>query len=140
MLRSGLVVAALAACALLGCRSQAKRALEVEAARLGQAIDALRAAPNEAKAPLLRALEAEACEHPESCGLKALCSRAYARHVEGLDQSARVKELLAPGATTEQAQAAAALLKEAEAALRDAAKLTEDCAAKQGELRRRVKP
>jgi len=123
-----------------GCRSTEARALEAEAARIGRAVDALRDAPNEAKAPLLRALETEACEHPDGCGLKALCSRAYARHVEGLDKSARVKALLVPDAGTERAHAAAALLKEAEAALGEAARLTEDCAAKQGELRRRVKP
>ncbi|MDQ2643161.1 MAG: hypothetical protein M3020_05060, partial [Myxococcota bacterium] len=76
----------------------------------------------------------------ETCGLKALCSRAYSRHVEGLDKSARVKAMLAPDAGTEQAQAAAALLKEAESALAEAAQLTEECAAKQGELRRRLKP
>jgi hypothetical protein len=133
-------VLVLSALALCGCRSQEARALEAEAARLGRAIDALRDAPNEAKAPLLRALEAEACDNSDTCGLKALCSRAYSRHVEGLDKSARVKSLLAADAGTEQAQAAAALLKEAESALAEAAQLTEECAAKQGELRRRLKP
>lgn len=128
------------ALALLGCRSQEARALEAEAARIGRAVDALRDAPNEAKSPLLRALDAEACENPDTCGLKALCSRAYARHVEGLDKSARVKTLLAPDAGADRTQAAAALLREAESALGEAQRLTEDCAAKQGELRRRLKP
>ncbi len=130
----------LSALSLLGCRSQEARALEAEAARIGRAVDALRDAPNEAKAPLLGALEAEACDDSETCGLKALCSRAYSRHVEGLDKSARVKAMLAPDAGAEQAGAAVALLKEAESALAEAAQLTEDCAAKQGELRRRLKP
>ena len=129
-----------AALALLGCRSQEARALEAEAARIGRAVDALRDAPNEAKSPLLAALEAEACDDPETCGLKALCSRAYSRHVEGVEKSARVKALLAPDAGTEAARAAVALLREAESALAEAAKLTEECAAKQGELRRRLKP
>jgi hypothetical protein len=133
-------VLVLSALALFGCRSQEARALEAEAARIGRAVDALRDAPNEAKAPLLGVLEAEACDNSETCGLKALCSRAYSRHVEGLDKSARVKAMLAPDAGTEQAQAAAALLKEAESALAEAAQLTEECAAKQGELRRRLKP
>jgi hypothetical protein len=128
------------ALALIGCRSQEARALEAEAARLGRAIDALRDAPNEAKTPLLRALDAEACDHTETCGLKALCSRAYTRHVEGLDKSARVKALLAPDAGAHQAREAALLLGEAESAVGEARKLTEDCAAKQGELRRRLKP
>ncbi len=129
-----------AALALFGCRSQEARAVEAEAARISRAVDALRDAPNEAKSPLLRALDAESCDHPETCGLKALCSRAYSRHVEGLDKSARVKALLAPDAGADQAQAAAALLSEAEAALGEARRLTEDCAAKQGELRRKLKP
>ncbi|MDQ2647191.1 MAG: hypothetical protein M3020_25530, partial [Myxococcota bacterium] len=79
-------VLVLSALALFGCRSQEARALEAEAARIGRAVDALRDAPNEAKAPLLGALEAEACDDSETCGLKALCSRAYSRHVEGLDK------------------------------------------------------
>lgn len=130
----------LLALALLGCRSQEARALEAEAARIGRAVDALRDAPNEAKSPLLAALEGEACNDPETCGLKALCSRAYSRHVEGLEKSARVKALLAPDAGTGPAREAVALLREAEDALAEAAKLTEECAAKQGELRRRLKP
>lgn len=132
-----LVVSALA---LFGCRSQEARALEAEGARIGRAVDALRDAPNEAKSPLLRALDAEACDHAETCGLKALCSRAYARHVEGLDKSAQVKTLLAADAGADQAQAAAALLRAAESDLREASQLTEECAAKQGELRRKLKP
>ncbi len=140
MLRSGLVVAALAACALLGCRSQAKRALEVEAARLGQAIDALRAAPNEAKAPLLRALEATPCSSAPACELKNVCSTAYARHVSAVEASNRAAALLKqPGDDTAATLDAAGELARAELDLASARELTERCAAAQGELRRSVR-
>ncbi|MFO7177892.1 MAG: hypothetical protein DIU78_004245 [Pseudomonadota bacterium] len=137
MLRSGLVAAALAACALFGCRSEEKRALEIEADRLGKAIDALRAAPNEAKGPLLRALQAIPCSSEPACELKAVCTIAYAHHVSALEASARAADLLKrPGDDTKATLDAAGELARAEADLASARELTERCAAAQGELRR----
>jgi hypothetical protein len=125
----------------LACRSQEARALEAESARLGRAIDAVRDAPNAAKAPLVRALEAEPCAHPAACELKALCVRAYAKHVESIAASERARVLLAaPDGGSQAALEAASVLNGAEAALREAGKLTESCAARQGELRRKNRP
>jgi hypothetical protein len=136
------VLLALALAAFGGaCRSQEARALEVESARIGRAVDALRDAPNPAKAPLLKALEAEACTLKAACELKALCARAYTRHLESLASSERAKLLLGdPEGGTDATLAAASALNQAEAEQAEAGKLTEACAAKQGELRRAVKP
>lgn len=124
-----------------GCRSPEARALEAESSRLGRAIDALRDAPNDAKLPLVRALEAEPCSHPDACGLKALCVRAYRLHVDGLAASERARALLAePDGGDVAALAAAGALREAEDALARASTLTNDCTARQGELRRRARP
>jgi len=135
--RAALVCLALCA----ACRSQESRALEAESARVGRSIDEVRNAPNAGKAPLLRALEAEACEHPAVCEMKSLCVRAYSRHVESLEASARAKSLLAtPDGGSDAALAAASAVNQAEAALGEAQRLTEACAAGQGELRRKHSP
>jgi hypothetical protein len=134
-----LVLAFAVVCA--ACRTQQSRALEAESARLGRAIDALRDAPNPAKAPLLRALESEPCEQAAACELKALCVRAYTRHVDSLVASERARTLLAtPGGGSEATLAAASAVNQAEAALVEAQKLTGDCTAAQGALRRKSKP
>lgn len=125
----------------LACRSQENRALEAESARLGRAIDALRDAPNPAKAARLKSLEGEPCSSPRACELKALCVAAYARHVESLGSSEQARSLLAlPDGGPEAALAAASALNQAEALQSEAVKLTESCASKQGELRRALKP
>jgi hypothetical protein len=136
--RAALVCLALCAAA---CRSQESRALEAESARLGRSIDAVRTAPNAGKSPLLRALKAEACGHPDTCEMKSLCERAYSRHVESLEASERAKALLAaPDGGSDAALAAASAVNQAEAALAEAQRLTEACAARQGELRRKLSP
>ena len=132
---------ALALALTAACRSQEARVLEAESARIGRAVNALRDAPNPAKATLLEALEAEPCREPAACALKALCVKAYTRHVESLDSSERARTLLAqPDGGTEATLAAASALNQAEAQQAEAGKLTDACAAKQGELRRAVKP
>jgi hypothetical protein len=123
------------------CRSQAARALEAEAARVSRAIEVVRDAPNPAKAPLLEALKKEPCEHARTCELKELCVNAYSRHVDALGKSQRARTLLAaPAGGAEAALEAASVLNRAEATLDEAKRMTEACAAKQGELRRELKP
>jgi len=128
---------ALLCVSLIACRSAEARAREAEAARLAQAIDALRNAPNEGKAPLLAALERNECVHPKACELKQTCVAAYRLLESARSASARARDLLAerdggPAA----AIAAAGEVNRAESELLRAGDLTERCATSQGRLLR----
>lgn len=126
--------------ALNGCRSGEQRRLEAEVASLGQRIDALRAVPNEEKAAYLTALRGAACESKVACELKSLCVDAYTRHLAALDGVSKARALMsAPDGGRTAALAAAAELAGADLALAEAATLSERCAARQGELRRRTR-
>jgi len=104
---------------------------------LDRKIDALRAAPNEAKAPLLEELERAPCERDAACKLKALCVKAYRAHLDGLAASARARSLLAePDGGTLASIRAAQELSRAELELARAREPTEQCATEQGALRR----
>ena len=120
-----------------GCRSAEARAREAEFARIGQAIDALRNAPNEAKAPLIDALERSECHDPKACELKATCVSAYRLLDSARTASANAKTLLANrdgGATA--AVAAALEVNRAQSELERARELSERCATEQGRLLR----
>jgi hypothetical protein len=120
------------------CRSPSARRFEAEVAALDRKIDALRAAQNPAKAPLVADLEATACERPEACALKALCVDAYRTQLSALGATARARELLAkpdggPAASIEAAQAIA----RADLDLERSRTAMERCAERQGALRRK---
>ncbi|MFZ5891659.1 MAG: hypothetical protein ACOY0T_11450 [Myxococcota bacterium] len=122
---------------LLGCRSSEARAREAEFARLGQAIDALRNAPNEAKAPLIAALDNAECRDAKACELKQTCVSAYRQLDSARSATAHAKDLLAqPDGGASAAVAAALEVNRAQTELASARELTERCATDQGRLLR----
>lgn len=123
----------------LGCRGSEARAFEGEVLALDRKIDALRQAPNEAKAPLLVQLEQSPCERAPVCELKSLCVSAYRTHQQGLSAAARARDFLAApdGGTLASIQAAQELAR-ADFELERAREQAERCASAQGALRRQV--
>ncbi|MBM4364395.1 MAG: hypothetical protein FJ104_17085, partial [Deltaproteobacteria bacterium] len=81
----------LVALCLPGCPSESRGQERAEMSRLVFAVDALRAAPNEAKAPHLAALRAEAPSTPEGKELRELCVEAYAAEAAALDAIGAVR-------------------------------------------------
>ncbi len=119
------------------CRSRAEREREAEIARLAHAIDALRNAPNVAKAPLIASLERVSCQRAEVCKLKQDCVAAYRHLVNSVEASAHARELLSERDGGLGAELTAANeLNRGEAELHLAGELTELCASRQGELTR----
>lgn len=144
-MRRGLRAAALSSAwavlaAVPACRSAEARRIEVETAALGRAIDRVRQAPNQEKAPILTQLEEHACQAPEVCELKALCVHAYQVHLRALAAADRARQLLGTkgGGTLASIQAAQELA-QAERDLKIAGELAERCAEEQGNLSRAVK-
>jgi hypothetical protein len=127
----------LAAPAWTGCRSAESRELEGEISALGRHIDALRNAENEKKPAFLRALEQAPCRSPEGCGLQSLCVTAYTKHLDALAASRRAKALVGQvDAGRAAGLQAAEEVTRADRELTQARLLTQECAAKQGALRR----
>jgi hypothetical protein len=111
-------------------------AVERDAAgRLVRSVQVLRDAPNEAKAPLLTALEQSACSGAEACSTRNICARAYRLHVDALALTEVAKARFASGKTPE----ATRLVMSAEAALREAKGKVSDCVDSEAALRRRYK-
>lgn len=107
---------------------------------LAHAIDALREAPNPAKAALLTRLREIPCGDAEICGLKDACAAAYEKHLSAIGAAERAKALLAePDGGAPAALAAALELKRAEEDLARAQGMTESCASAQGKLTRSLK-
>jgi hypothetical protein len=126
-----------AASGCFGCRSTEARAREAEFARLGQAIDALRNAPNEAKAPLIASLEKSECRDPKACELKTTCVSAYRLLESARGASANAKALLGKRDGGAPAAVEAALeVNRAQSELERARELSERCATDQGRLLR----
>lgn len=120
-----------------GCRSAESRELEGEISALSRHINALRNAENAQKRAFLEALEQASCQSPEGCGLQSLCVAAYTRHLDALEASRRAKALIGQtdagrGAGLRAAEEVA----RADQELAQARRLTEECVAKQGALRR----
>ena len=130
-----LVVSALAA---WGCGG-AERAAKAEAAAIVRAVAIVRAAPNEAKAPLLPGLKGAVCSDPEVCELKKVCVTAYERHQSAIDLTAQVRARLDSGADAGEAQKLVVLLVDAERKLAESRTLSDDCAEREGAVRRRFK-
>lgn len=107
---------------------------------MSRAIDQLRAADNDRKAPLLERLAAEPCE--ELCSLKEVCGGAYREHVAALDaiRTARslTAELSAEPGDEEQARVAAQL-EEAQRRLETARERSGECLDEQGAVKLRLR-
>lgn len=111
--------------ALLGCgRDGAHRD---EASVVSRAIDQLREAENADKAPSLVALRAVSCSHPDTCGVRDRCARAYSAHHDGLKALSDAR-----GGTDAKLQALAVTVAEGE--LARAKTLMSECVDAQAEL------
>lgn len=121
--------------AVVACHGEAAEARRAEAGRIAEAVRALRAAPNDAKRPLLRLLHDAPCSAADLCGLRKSCEDAYGLELSALDGISAVRRAVrtADAVPPEAAQ----LLTRSEGDLRRAAELTKACADNEGEARRR---
>ena len=124
---------------MVGCHGEAEQAQRAEAARIAHAVDALRDAPNAAKAPRLKALEQMPCSVPDVCELQRVCVDAYRRQVHALDGVSAVRDELAGDAGPQAAASAAALLGASRKELSAAHTGARHCADLQGSAVRKYK-
>ena len=110
-----------------GCGKRPSQEAVAEAAGLSHGIDALRQAPNPAKAERLGLLRQLPCSEPALCELKRECERAYTKHVAALTQLESVKAELSKG----QEEGLEDELDGARAALIEAEAETQSCVALQ---------
>jgi hypothetical protein len=82
---------------LSACSGDRERKQKAEVARVAHAVDVLREAPNEAKRPLLKALQATACVESDACELRRVCGDAYASHLAAIEGSRAVSAQLQAG-------------------------------------------
>jgi hypothetical protein len=129
--RSAPLLLCATACSLGPSASQ-----KTEAGQISRAIDVLREAPNAQKPALFAQLQRAACEAPDLCELKQICSAGYAMHLGGLSETARAKALLADGGADAQVNQA---LEAAKAALTQAEPQIAKCADAQGAVHRKYK-
>lgn len=127
----------LLALCLTGCPSESRERERAEIGRLVFAVDALRAAPNEQKAPHLAALRAEAPVTAQGKELRDLCVEAYSIEAGALDAIAAVRHAARADAGGDPVSALA-LLSRAEAELERSRGLMSRCADREGEARRRL--
>jgi hypothetical protein len=129
----GLLAAATAA-----CHGEREEALRAEAGRVAEAVRKLREAPNPAKPPLRKALDATSCTTEDTCGLKKSCANAYALQERALEGLAAVRHATTGASAAEPVpSAAAALLSDVTANLERAKTLSKDCADLEGAVRRK---
>ena len=119
-----------------GCSLGPSASQKAEAGQISRAIDVLREAPNAQKPALFAQLQSVACETPDLCELKQICSAGYAMHLGGLSETARAKALLADGGADAQVNQA---LEAAQAALAQAEPQIAKCADAQGAAHRKYK-
>ncbi len=110
-----------------------------EAARLCRAIDQLRNADNDRKAPFLRELSAMPCE--SHCTLKRVCESAYREHVGAIEAIRDIQAYRTPAAPEGDTpnELASKKLEEAERRLRSSRELAQKCVDRQGEVKRRYR-
>ncbi|MBX3182905.1 MAG: hypothetical protein KIT72_18070 [Polyangiaceae bacterium] len=111
--------------ALYGCGKSGEH--RDEAAVVSRAIDQLREAKNEDKAPRLAALRATPCSQPDTCGVRDRCALAYATHQEGLGALSEARRTADPSVQATSITRAEQLLATAKAQMTQ-------CVDSQGEL------
>jgi hypothetical protein len=124
--------------ALGGCEhteQQIERRREAE--RVVYALESLRNAPNDAKPPLLKALEGVACVTEEICELKRTCVGAYEVHLRALAGTRAARHAVESDAGAD--KKAAELLGQSARWLEEAARKTKRCADLEGEIVRKHK-
>ena len=131
-----LALSALALLCLPACHSR-EAELAASAGQVARAVEALRNAPNEAKAPLIASLEKSECRDAKACELKATCVSAYRLLESARGASANAKALLGKRDGGAPAAVEAALeVNRAQSELERARELSERCATDQGRLLR----
>ncbi len=118
------------------CHGEAEQAHRTEAGRFAHAVDSLRKAPNDDKAPYLAALERMPCSVPDVCQLKRACVDAYQRQLRGLAAVRVARRLLDADGGPAQAASAAAGLASAPKVLSDARQRARHCADLEGAVAR----
>jgi hypothetical protein len=124
--------------AALGCgktEQQIERRREAE--RVVYAIESLRSAPNDAKPPLLKALEGVGCTLEDVCTLKRSCVEAYQVHLRALGGARAARHAIESDSGAD--RKAAELLGQSARLLEEAAIKTKRCTDLEGEIVRKYK-
>jgi hypothetical protein len=112
-------------------------ARRAEAERIVYAVEALRSAPNDAKPPLLKALEGAECTLEDVCELKRVCREAYEVHLRALSGTRAARHAIEGDAGA--SKKAAELLGQSARWLEEAAEKTKRCTDLEGEVVRKYK-
>jgi hypothetical protein len=120
---------------VVACHGEAAEARRAEAARIAEAVRALRAAPEDEKRLLLKSLGETRCSAEDLCALRKSCEDAYALELSATDGIAAVRH--AVRAADPVPKEATVLLAQSEGELRRAVELTSTCADREAETRRR---
>lgn len=99
------------------------------------ALETLRSAPNDSKAPLLKALESVECRSEDVCELKRTCVAAYEVHLRALSGTRAARRAIEQDAGKN--ERAAQLLGQSASLLKEAAEKTKRCTELEGEVVRR---
>jgi hypothetical protein len=123
---------------VIGCgktEQQIERRREAE--RMVYALESLRNAPNDAKPPLLKALEGVACTLDDVCALKRICVEGYQVHLRALAGARAARHAVESDAGAH--KKTAELLGQSARWLEEAAHKTRQCADLEGEIVRKYK-
>lgn len=133
---TAVLAAVLVALPIAGCRSASEQEARAEAAELLRAVEQLRTAANDQKAPFLHLLQEVPCSESELCNLKRRCVAAYELHQGALDGLSALRREISRS-TDPIPESAAEELGRTERDLLRAKELSETCAELEGAARRR---
>lgn len=124
----------------VACRGESEQARRADVARVAEAVRKLRDAPNPAKEPLLKALQSTPCSADDACGLRQTCSDAYSLQARTMEGLSAVRHATTHASEAEPVPSgAAALLSEVVTNLQKAKIAAQNCADREGELRRKYR-
>jgi hypothetical protein len=129
------VVTSLTAIVFVACHGEADEARRADVARVSEAVRKLREAPNDAKRPLLLALQQTPCTGDDACTLRKSCSDAYDREVSAVEGIAAVRH--ATQSTGPVPPEATELLARSASEMKRAVLLTKGCADLEAATKRR---
>jgi len=127
-------VTSIAALVSVACHGEADEARRADVGRVSEAVRKLREAPNEAKRPLLLALQQTPCAADDAVTLRKSCSDAYEPLLAALDDIGAVRFAMQSGASK---AVDVTLLQRSESRLKEAEMLTKACADLEGAMKRR---
>jgi hypothetical protein len=124
---SWLLLVALSSATPVACDGTQQAAERSDADRVAHAVRLLREAPNDAKRPLLRALEGVECTSPRACEVRERCLEGYGSYLEALDAIATARRALARDGGAAADERTALLLAVAQRKLKQAEVAVERC-------------